>query len=57
MYGDSMMMFGMGLWWLLSIVIVGLIAAAAIKYLFFHPTGRDRPGRNPDRDDGRAGPT
>jgi uncharacterized membrane protein YdjX (TVP38/TMEM64 family) len=54
MVGDgSMMMFGMGLWWLLWIVVIGLIAAAAIKYLFFHPTGRER--RSP-RDDGPGSP-
>lgn len=55
MHGDSMTMFGMGLWWLLSIVIVGLIAAAAIKYLFFHPRRRERSHGNAHPDDGRAG--
>lgn len=50
-YGDVSMMWGMGLWWLLWLVVVGLVVAAAIKYLFFHPTGR---GRRNDRDE--AGP-
>ena len=31
----GMMMFGMGLLWLLVIVVLGLAAAALIKYLFF----------------------
>lgn len=58
MVGDgSLMMFGMSLWWLFWIVVVGLVAAAAIKYLFFHPTRRDRARRDADPDGGRAGPT
>ena len=36
---------------------LGLVAAAAIKYLFFHPTGRDRrSSRDIDRGPGNPGP-
>ena len=31
-----MMMWGMGLLWLLAIVVLLLAAAALVKYLFFH---------------------
>lgn len=56
-YGDGSMMTGMGLWWALWIVVIGLIAAAAIKYLFFHPTGRERRSpREVDRGPGSSGP-
>jgi hypothetical protein len=56
MYGDSTMI-GMGLVWLLSIVVIALVGAAAIKYLFFHPTGRERRNSGNDgRDSGRAPP-
>jgi hypothetical protein len=42
MMGESMMMggwamgIGMGLLWLLAVVVLVLVGAAAIKYLFFH---------------------
>lgn len=34
--GGSMMMWGMGLVWMLVLIFFVLVAAAAIKYLFFH---------------------
>jgi hypothetical protein len=55
MVGDSMMI-GMGLVWLLSIVVIALVGAAAIKYLFFHPTGRGRRNADDGRASGRTPP-
>ena len=41
---DSMgggVMTGMALWWLLGVIVLVLVAAAAVKYLFFNK-GKDR---------------
>jgi hypothetical protein len=37
MNGMGSMMAGMGVFGLLVIIVLVLVAAAAIKYLFFHP--------------------
>jgi hypothetical protein len=37
-----MMMWGMGLFWLLVFVVLILAAAALVKYLFFDPGRRKR---------------
>jgi len=39
MDGMGGMMWGMGLLWLLVLVLVGLGIAALVKYLFFSPRG------------------
>ena len=43
MMGDmGLMMGGMGLLWLLVLVALALVIAAAIKYLFFEKRDKDR---------------
>ena len=44
MDGHPMMMWSMGLLWLLAVVVLLLAAAALVKYLFFH----GRSGRHGD---------
>jgi flagellar basal body-associated protein FliL len=39
--GMDMMMSGMIILWILVGIVLVLVAAAAIKYLFFHKNGKD----------------
>jgi hypothetical protein len=40
MMGEGSMMFAMVLVWLLMVIVLVLVGAAAFKYLFYHPTER-----------------
>jgi TRAP-type mannitol/chloroaromatic compound transport system permease small subunit len=40
MIGEGSMMIGVALSWLLIVIVLVLVGAAAFKYLFYHPTNR-----------------
>jgi hypothetical protein len=40
MIGEGSMMIGVALSWLLVVIVLVLVGAAAFKYLFYHPTNR-----------------